>query len=249
MTANEIYLGDAYELIKQVPDNSVDCVYTDIPYLYVSGGAGKSKLSKRIQKTKESMLENNIYNGVNYTILDDIIRVSKKVNVFIWVSKLQVYPVLKYFVEKGYSYNILTWNKTNPTPATNNSWLPDIEYCLVFREAGLGLNNGYHLKSKWFTSPINKTDKDNYLHPTIKPLELVKRHIEHATQLGDVILDPFLGSGTTAVASKELGRQYIGFEIDEEFYDIAKNRLNGIKADGQTSIFTDFNLLRGELDE
>ena len=137
---------------------------------------------------------------------------------------------MKIFVDKyDCRYNLLVWCKTNPTPATNNVWLPDLEYCLVFKEKGApNYNDGYELKSKWYISPINKKDKDLYYHPTIKPLELVKRHILHSTKENDVVLDCFLGSGTTAVACKELGRNYIGFEVNKEYFDIAQNRLNGI---------------------
>ena len=90
------------------------------------------------------------------------------------------------------------------------------------------LNNGYELKSKYYISPINKKDKDLYEHMTIKPLELVKRHLLHTTKPNDIVLDCFLGSGTTAAACKEIGRRYIGFEIDENFFKIAEDRLNGI---------------------
>lgn len=106
------------------------------------------------------------------------------------------------------------------------------------------LGDAYELKSKWYEAPINKSDKDLYDHPTIKPLDLVKRHLLHTTQKGDVVLDAFLGSGTTAVASKEIGRNYIGFEIDENYYNIAVDRLKGItqierreKEDGILNIF------------
>lgn len=135
-------------------------------------------------------------------------------------------------------FEILTWNKTNPTPMTNNVFLPDIEYCLLFRENGCKLNPGYELKSKWYMSPINKADKDKYKHPTIKPLELVKRHILHSTQPGDLVLDCFSGSGTTCLACKETGRNYIGIEINPEYYKINQNRLNGILANGQMSLDT-----------
>lgn len=135
-------------------------------------------------------------------------------------------------------FEILTWNKTNPTPMTNNVFLPDIEYCLLFRENGCKLNPGYELKSKWYISPINKADKDKYNHPTIKPLELVKRHILHSTQPGDLVLDCFSGSGTTCLACKETGRNYIGIEINPEYYKISQNRLNGILANGQMSLDT-----------
>lgn len=152
--------------------------------------------------------------------------------------------IIKYFVDgKKCMYEILTWNKTNPTPMTNNTFLPDIEYCLMFREQGCRLNDGYNLKSKWYISPINKSDKETYNHPTIKPLELVKRHILHSTKPNDIVLDCFCGSGTTCVAAKETGRRFIGMEIDPTYYKIAVDRLNGINASGQTSIFTDFEAL------
>ena len=245
---NKVINCDCYEMIKNIPDKSVDCIYVDVPYLYETGSYGKSELSKRIYKYQKYDLQKaGIYDGFDYKIYDEFIRISKKVNIFIWCSRLQIMKTLNYFVEKGYKYNILVWCKNNPTPATNNSWLPDIEYCLVFRDSNTKLNDGYELKSKWYISPINKTDKDLYNHPTIKPLDLVKRHILHTTQPNDVVLDCFCGSGTTCVACKETGRRYIGMEINKEYYEIAKKRLNGMTANGQTSIFTDFdNLEEGE---
>lgn len=228
MKVNEIYLGDSYELIKKLPDKSVDCIYTDVPYLYVSGGVSESEFGDRFAKKRKSLKDNNIYNGFDYTIIQEFFRVSKKINIFIWCSRLQIKDIINVFANYDLGFELLTWNKTNPQPGTNNTWLSDIEYCLYFREKGVKLNDGYELKSKWFTSPINKGDKDLYDHPTIKPLELVKRHILHATQENDIVLDTFLGSGTTAVACKETNRRYIGFEINEEYYKIAQDRLNGI---------------------
>lgn len=121
-------------------------------------------------------------------------------------------------------------------------WLPDLEYCLCIKEnAAPRYNDGFEIKSKWYVSPKNKTDRDLYKHPTIKPLELVKRHLLHSTNEGDVVLDCFCGSGTTCLAAKETGRRYIGIEINQEYHKIAVNRLNGITANGQCSIFTDFD--------
>lgn len=240
MELNNIYNVDSYEAIKQLPDNSIDCIYTDIPYLIVHGGGGNSALSQRIDKKCDDFSE--IKDGINYDILDEFVRVMKKVNIFIWCSKLQILDLMEYF--KNYNFEILVWCKTNPQPATRNTWLPDIEYCLYFRENGVKLNDGYEFKSKWYESPINKNDKDLYDHPTIKPLELVKRHLLHTTQENDVVLDPFVGSGTTAVAAKELGRNYIGFDISDNYCKIAIDRLNGVsvqerklKDAGVTDIF------------
>ena len=164
----------------------------------------------------------------------------EKVNIFIWCSKMQIFDIMKFFLEhEDYDlhYEILTWNKTNPTPCTNNVWLPDLEYCLYFREKGVPLNDGYENKSKWYTSAINKRDKDTFEHPTIKPLPLVKRHLLHATQPNDIVLDCFMGSGTTAIACKEIDRQFIGFEISEKWCKVANDRLNNIDANGQISLF------------
>jgi DNA modification methylase len=153
---------------------------------------------------------------------------------------MQLLDIMNYWNLNNVNFELMFWGKTNPTPATNNVWLPDVEYVLYFREKGVELNDGYELKSKWFTSPINKPDKDLYGHPTIKPLELVKRHLAHTTQPNDLVLDCFSGSGTTCVAAKELGRRFIGIEIDPDYHKISVDRLNGITTNGQTSIFTDF---------
>ena len=115
--------------------------------------------------------------------------------------------------------------------------------CLHFRGDGSKLNDGYEFKSKWYVSGLNVNDKKEFDHPTIKPLNLVKRHLLHATQQNDVVLDCFSGSGTTCVACKEIGRQFIGIEIDSNYHKISLDRLNGINTKGQTSIFTDFNNL------
>lgn len=269
---NTIQLGDCYELIKNIPDKSIDCVYVDVPYLYNQGGSGSSELGERTAKkrlelmglTQNYLQEKNktrgealriaknvkkaniditsIEDGFDYKIFDDLCRVMKKINIFIWCSKLQLLDIMKYFIdEKDCYFELIVWCKTNPTPTTNNSWLPDLEYCLYFREKGVFLNDGYELKSKWYESPINKNDKDLYNHPTIKPLELVKRHLKHTTQPNDIVLDCFCGSGTTCLAAKETGRRYIGMEIDKDYHKIAINRINGITASGQQGFVFDDN--------
>lgn len=239
---NAIQLGDCYELIKKIPDKSIDCIYVDIPYLIQNGGTSNSSFAKRMYKLRFSDLD-NIRHGIDYSIIKEFKRVLKKINLFIWCNKEQIKDILNLFDNNIY-YEILVWNKTNPSPCTNGVWLPDIEYCLYFREKGVLLNDGYEIKSKWYISSINKTDKELYNHPTVKPLELVKRHLLHATKENDIILDCFCGSGTTCVAAKEINRRFIGIEINEEYHKIACDRLNGITADGQMSIFTDFEKVK-----
>jgi DNA modification methylase len=229
---NKIHLGDCYEVIKQIPDKSIDLIYTDIPYLFRNGGSSKeSELGRQIAKVMTDL--NGITDGIDYKILNDFVRVLKKINCFIWCSKEQIVFILNYFVKLNCHFEILAWVKSNPLPMTNNTFLPDIEYCLYFRESGIKLNPDYELKSKWYMSTTNQRDKNIFTHPTIKPLELVKRHIQHTTQENDVVLDCFIGSGTTAIACKETNRNYIGIEINEKWHKVAVDRLNNIDATGQ----------------
>ena len=238
---NTVQLGDCYELIKNIPDKSIDLVYIDIPYLYKQHGGGNSPLGQRTMVKKKEL--EDIENGIDYSIFDELCRIMKNIYIYIWCSKFQINDIMNYFIKKECFYEILVWCKTNPTPTTNQTWLPDIEYCLMFREKGTKLNDNIELKHKWYVSSLNVADKKIYNHPTIKPLELVKRHILHSSNENDIVLDCFCGSGTTCVAAKETGRRYIGIEIDPEYHKIAVDRLNGITAIGQTSIFTDFDNL------
>lgn len=239
---NKIHLGNSYELIKQIPDKSIDCIYTDVPYLLNnSSHKGGGVLSEKANVGMEELRFMSY--GFNKKILQDFIRVCKKVNVFVWCNKFQFKDMIDFIWENELKFELLTWEKTNPIPMTSNIWLSDLEYCFWIAEYGLTLNDGYLLKSKNYSSPINQSDKALYDHPSIKPLELVKRHLLHATQENDIVLDCFSGSGTTCVASKELNRQFIGIELDERYHKISVDRLNGITSNGQTSIFTDFSNL------
>ena len=126
----------------------------------------------------------------------------------------------------------------------NNTYANDTEYLIMARAKGTKLYGDYDSKKKYWITTTNKNDKDNFIHPTIKPLNIIKTLITNSTQEGDIVLDCFCGSGTTCVACKETNRRYIGFEIDKEYYKIANNRLNGIEASGQMTIqFND----KGEL--
>lgn len=234
---NNIYCEDSFKAIKDIPDNSVDCIYVDIPYLYMGGGGGTSRIALQVSKMKQELKENNIYDGIDYKIFEDFVRIMKKINCFIWCSKEQVYPILDWWMKNtNCTYQIMCWCKTNPVPMCNGNWLSDIEYCLYFNR-GTKFNDGYELKSKWYASPINQKDKDKYEHPTIKPLALVKRHILHTTQPNDIVADFFMGSGTTCVACKDTERQYLGFEIEPKWFSIAQDRLNCLAANGQISLF------------
>ena len=230
---NKITCGDSYRLIKDIPDSSIDCIYTDIPYdmEFSGGGSMRNKLGDYIKDEVSAFS-----NGIDYSIIGDFIRVLKKINCFIWCSEKQIPAIIEKFKPTGAELHILTWTKSNPIPFGNSIWLSDIEYCLHFYK-GAGYSVGWELKQKNYSSAINQKDKQLFKHATIKPLEMVKRHLLNMTKENDIVADFFCGSGTTCVASKELNRQYIGIEIDPKWAKIAEDRLNGIDASGQTCMF------------
>lgn len=220
LKTNEIYNIDCMEGLKLIDDNSIDLVIIDPPYLL---NINNVKNFSKMNKYANDLL--NLKDGFDLKVLDLLIQKMKKINIYIYCSKRQVKDLLNYFSNKNCNHEILTWHKQNPSPLINNNYLPDTEYILFFREKGVKLYGNYHTKRKYYISLTNKVDKQKYKHPTIKPLELIEYHIENSSKEGDLILDCFAGSGTTLVGAINKNRRYIGFEIDKNYYEIAKKRI------------------------
>lgn len=151
---------------------------------------------------------------------------------------------MEYFIkEKHCFHEILVWCKTNPIPAANGTYLPDLEYCLMFREKGTKIGGTYQTKSKFYISSTNKEDKDQYLHPTCKNVEMITNHLINSAlplktnDYTPVVLDPFCGSGSTLISAKRLGLNYIGFEIEPKWYEISIKRMSGENAKGELNLF------------
>ena len=236
MNIDEIYLGDAYELIKRIPDKSIDLIVTDPPYKIESLTGGGMIKQKGIDNPMKELGEKGLNLGINLSILDEFMRIMKKPNIYIWMNLKQLYEYLDYFVgKKDCEWNLIVWQKSNAMPLCGGKYLNDCEYCAYFHK-GVRLNTKYDTAKTVYVTSINQADKDKYGHPTIKPLEIIENLIKNSSRGGGVIFDPFLGSGTTAVAAKELGRHYIGFEIDPTYFKIAQDRIAGIDKRGQTSL-------------
>lgn len=226
MEYDYIECGDCLQLMKSIPDKSIDLVVTDPPYIIDNKGGG---LYTQEDKQYVKQLE-GIKDGFSTEVLDELCRVMKKINIYIWCSQKQIVSLIKFFVEsKKCNYNLLTWHKTNPVPACGNKYLTDTEYCLFFREKGVKIYGEFSTKFTYYVTPLNYKDKKLYKHPTIKPLNIIENLIINSSQEGEVILDPFLGSGTTAVACVNTNRHYIGFEIDKNYFEIACKRLDEIE--------------------
>lgn len=221
MQKNKLYNMNCEEGLKLVENNTVDLVVIDPPYLI--------NLTKVKKPTKFNNYANDILDikdGFNREILDLLVQKMKKINIYIYCSKLQVPMYLNYFKDKNCNYEILAWHKTNPSPLVNNTYLPDTEYVLFFRQKGVRVYGNYHTKAKYYLSGTLQKEKKMYRHPTVKPIEFIERHIINSSNEGDLVLDCFAGSGTTLVACIKNNRNFIGFEREEKYCKIAEKRIN-----------------------
>ena len=219
---NKIYNMDCIQGMRQMPDKSVDLVVTDPPYLIETSGAGIYKQDDK-QYVKEL---NEMKDGFSREILDELCRIMKKINIYIFCSQKQIIPLIDYFVkEKNCNWNLLTWHKSNPVPACGNKYLTDTEFILFFREKGVKIYGEYKSKFTYYVTPLNQKDKKTYGHPTIKPLDLVSNFIINSSQEGDIVFDPFMGSGTTAVAAMKCNRNFLGYELNPDYYEICNKRI------------------------
>ena len=243
LETNNIYLGDCYELIKEIPDKSIDLIVIDPPY-QIDGKSKtqekidsiKNDITKGIYKLNQELIDNNITQGIREEIFDEFMRIMKIPNIYIWCNRKQIPMYLNYFVNKQkLNFELLFWNKPNVMPLYNHQYLNDVEYCLYFKGANVCDPKSYEDARTVFRSPTNINDKNAYHHPTCKPLRIIETLIRNSSKENDLVLDCFLGSGTTAIACKNLNRNYIGIEINPKWYKIAKNRLEGCDANGQQS--------------
>ena len=229
---NKIYNMDCLIGIKNIPDNSVDLVIIDPPYnICTKGGKkGNTKIAKNIKALEKELINNDLVDGYDLSILDELVRVMKNINIYIWCNGRQIPTYMKYFVENlGCKLEILIWGKTNPMPLYSNKYMGDKEYCLYFRKGGYCQPLNYEDARTIYTSKINIKDKQLYSHPTIKPLEFIRKIIRNSSKENDVVLDCFIGSGTTAIGCILENRKYIGFEINKKYFDIAQQRINETK--------------------
>lgn len=194
MKLNEIYLGNAYELIKQVADKSVDLIVTDPPYEIgnlTTKAHGLFAKSGHTRKYEQEMLEKGIHKGIDLAILDEFDRVMKKINIYLWCNKEQILGYLKHYVEeKGCNFEFIIWAKNNPPPFTCGHYLKDKEYCLYFWEKGVKPKIAYERGKTIYVSNLNTYDKGKFLHPTIKPIEIIENLIANSSCEGGGNLRP-----------------------------------------------------------
>jgi site-specific DNA-methyltransferase (adenine-specific) len=218
------YNMDCMEGMKQMPDNSVDLTLTDIPYDEVNKAREGGGL--RIIKKGDA----DIITFPLNSFLGEVNRITKN-TIIIFCGQGQVSEIYKYFIdEKNVTVRQLVWEKTNPSPMNGKLiYLSGIENAIWVKKRK-AVFNGF-CKNTVFRYPSGTSD----IHPTEKNHDLIAELINDNSMRGGIVFDPCAGSGSTLLVAHNMGRKYIGFELNEKYYRQAKKRLDAEMA--QMTIF------------
>lgn len=227
--------GDCFEVMKGLPDKSVDLVLTDPPYYFRShqnrsvGADGKSAyansdLYKEGNKlsTMGSFTKEDVYN-----LLNECERVLKKFRGYFFCNEYLVPFYTNWALEHKYWFCIITLEK--PLKVVNrNRYSTNAEYLIRIYKPGAGIKvldySDENNDVNWLSS-VQAFDRiPKKLHPAEKPLNILNGVIQLNTDPNDVVLDPFMGSGSTGVVCINSHRKFIGIELDEKYYNIAVDR-------------------------
>ena len=232
MELNRIYNEDCIAGINKLLDKSIDLIVTDPPYLHVKGGMKSKKYNVGTWKDNSDMVTkmSDFDKTKIYEFLNASIPKMKKVNMYVFCSKLQLLHYFEYLSEhKKLKFDLLVWDKVKYSMKSTKFYTSDIEYIVRIYEPGVSLR-------KVFVEDGSKSDIALYLkkqsysqpkgeHGTMKPVEMLMNFINVASDENQLILDPFMGSGSTAIAAMNTGRNFIGFELDETYYNLANKRI------------------------
>lgn len=213
-----LYQGDCLEILPLL--GKVDAVIMDPPYELSSAGPGKSHFGMSLNKF-DSAAYKGIVDGFDDTVFALLEEACSPFNLFCFCSNKQISKIMAYHEARGRSTTLLVWHKTNAAPFANGVWRGDIEYCIHSREKGAPFSGNAEEKKKVSEFPAVVDSA----HPTVKPLQLIKKYVRIGSREGQTVLDPFMGSGTTGIACATTGRSFIGIEIDEGYFDIACRRI------------------------
>lgn len=209
----QLYQGDCLALMKEMPDKSVDLVITDPPY-------GINFVSNYRQHTYDKIENDDKLSWLD-EFVDECFRVLKdNTAIYCFCSWHKIDVFKQAFQRKFKIKNIIVWEKNNTSMGDlKGSYAPKHEFCL-FAHKGRRLLNGFR-----FPDVIKAKRTGNKYHPTEKPVDLTELFVNASSNEQEIILDPFMGSGSTGVACVNTGRNFIGMEIDGGYFEIAKKRI------------------------
>jgi modification methylase len=247
---NKIVIGDCIEIMEKMPAASVDMIFADPPYNLQLEGELHRPNNTRVDGVEESWDKFDSfasYDEFSQRWLSAARRILKEDGT-IWVigSYHNIFRVGTTLQDLGFwMLNDVVWVKTNPMPNFRGRRFTNAHETLIWcskskdarytfnYEAMKSLNDDLQMRSDWVLPLCTgqerlKDTEGNKAHPTQKPEALLYRAILASTEPGDVVLDPFFGTGTTGAVAKKLGRRYIGIERDTGYAEVAAKRLSRI---------------------
>ena len=250
LPVNQILNGDCIEIMNALADESVDLIFADPPYnLQLKGNL------RRPDNSVVAAVDDSWDRFTSFSAYDDFtnkwLKASRRIlkpNGAIWVigSYHNIFRVGAELQNQGYwILNDVVWRKSNPMPNFRGKRLTNAHETLIWAskseaakytfnyEALKSLNDGVQMRSDWFLPICTgherlKNSQGQKAHPTQKPQSLLHRIILGTTNPGDIVLDPFFGTGTTGAVAKMLGRDFIGIEREPTYRQVAERRLSGI---------------------
>ena len=247
-TTHKVILGDCLEKLKEIPDKSVNLVFADPPYNMSKKKGLGWKYSKHVTMQEEwDMFSKDEFFQFNQQWIRECIRILKHGG-SLWVSGsfhniYQIGFILQHYTDMKIN-NSVVWFKPNAQPNIScRMFTESTEHLIWASKNGNGkkwkfnyedtknliedsLNPmGKQTRNVWVIPLTPKSEKFAGVHPTQKPMELLRRVILSCTNKEDIVLDPFLGSGTTSVVANMLGRNSIGIEKEKKYLSIIKKRL------------------------
>ena len=236
MELNTIYNEDCLECMKRIPDKSVDLILTDPPYNL--GKFAKSR-NANLGNMRDNFFVDAGWDNMDeaewetnmWELFAEIPRVLKVgASAIVFMSFLKIPKVIDMAVGNGLYYKTTgIWHKTNPIPMNMNlHFISSVEPWLYFTygtKTGTYNNNGIATHNYIETSVTPRSERKFGKHPTQKPVDLMGFFVEYLTNPNDIVFDPFMGSGSVGVACVNTNRGFVGIELDENYYNIAKERI------------------------
>lgn len=229
-------MGDCLEQMGLIEDGSVDLILTDPPY---NLGLFMQNREAGIMRMRDNYFGTAGWDNLEYDqwvaymsqMLDESARVLRRGGAMIvFMAVIKIESIVRLAQEHGFYYKTTgTWHKFNPMPRNMNlhfinsteSWI----YLIHGGRTGTFNNDGKVMHDFVETSIAPKSERTYGKHPTQKPVALMEHFVKTLTNPGDLVLDPFMGSGSTGVAAQTLGRRFTGIELDETYYGIACERM------------------------
>ena len=239
---NQIILGDALVLIKDIKDESIDLIATDPPYLvdYKTGRRHKKRILEdgsytydipKVRNKEGKMVDHDftstIQNDANPQLITDIMpelyRVLKPDSALYMFCSMDKVDFFKQEVEKYFKLkNIIIWIKNNHTAGDLEAQYAKKYEMILYANKGRRKIEGKRISDVW---NFDKVSPNKLVHQHEKPLDLMQQIIVKSSNPNDIVFDPFAGSGTTLFAAKSQGRRYLGYEIDIKYFDLIKSKL------------------------